>query len=230
MQLKYSLRSSAFLALMLCTVLNLGACVKQSVNNQKPKWQFQGRPVSAQADTRDLRLVGSIGLLPLQFGAQADVAQAQAPILEQVFEQTAQGSLNLKILRVSAKKTAPEPGGQAPYTALELKKIAASAKTDSLLALHVSRFKEREGSALGAQTPAEVAFSLSLYRSRDAKEIWTSSFSLKDQSLSENLMRLRDQFQTKPGWKSATDLLSSGLKAALAELERQRQESFLVQP
>jgi len=79
----------------------------------------------------------------------------------------------------------------------------------------VYRFEEREGSALGVQRPASVAFDLYLIRAEDGKVLWSGVVDRTQRPLSENLLEARAFFKGGGGWVTAETLAIIGLESVI---------------
>jgi len=79
----------------------------------------------------------------------------------------------------------------------------------------VYRFEEREGSALGVQRPASVAFDLYLVRVEDKKVLWSGVVDRTQRALSENLLEAGAFFKGGGGWVTAEALATMGLESAI---------------
>jgi hypothetical protein len=99
-----------------------------------------------------------------------------------------------------------------------LVEMGKSVKADALLVGTIYRFRQRVGSALGADSPASVAFALELIRVADGRVIWRRPFDQTQQSLDQNLLNVGKFFKRGGKWITAEDLASEGLKEIMATL------------
>ncbi len=90
-----------------------------------------------------------------------------------------------------------------------------AAKTDSVLAGYIFRFKQRIGTCYSVQYPASVAFGIHLISVADGSSIWYGHYDETQQSLSENLFRLRLFFKRKWKWITAEEMAISALDELL---------------
>lgn len=98
---------------------------------------------------------------------------------------------------------------------------------DALLVTEISEFSERAGSRLGSDSPARVAFSMSLVRPTDGAELWKASYSFRDEALTDNLFHLKKRGEAgRVGFKSARDLLMNGFKLASKDFAKSRNDQF----
>ena len=105
---------------------------------------------------------------------------------------------------------------------------AKRVKADGILLTKVTNFVPREGSAVGSERPAQVDFSMQVLRVSDGRSLWQSSYHFKDQSLSENLFKIKDRLSkgATPQFRSAEDLIRSGYRSALNNFSKQRLAQF----
>ncbi len=106
---------------------------------------------------------------------------------------------------------------QTPLFAEHQALIAAgrAAKTDLVLAGYIFRFKQRIGTHYSVQSPASVAFGIHLINVADGSSIWYGHYDETQQSLSENLFRLRLFFKRKLQWITAEDMAIAALDELL---------------
>ncbi len=91
---------------------------------------------------------------------------------------------------------------------------------DAVISGRILRFREREGEALGAMSPASVAFVLELWDVKRGDVIWSARFDETQKPLSENLFALGD-FTTRGGrWLKAEELSLEGVKKAVSQLHQ----------
>jgi TolB-like protein len=92
---------------------------------------------------------------------------------------------------------------------------ARAAETDWVLAGYIFRYKQRIGTQYSVQSPASVAFSLHLIGATDGKSIWYGHYDETQQSLSENLFRLKKFLKRKWKWITVEEMAISGLEELL---------------
>ena len=91
---------------------------------------------------------------------------------------------------------------------------------DAVVSGRILRFREREGEAIGAMSPASVAFVLEMWDVKRGDVIWSARFDETQQSLSENLFALRQIGSRGVGWLKAEELSLEGVKKAVDQLHR----------
>lgn len=171
-------------------------------------------PLNTQLlDSATLASVNSIAIgLPLLngAGATAGVSSAEAGAL---IERVAGQTMTLKVMGLAR----PARG-----------EVVNAA--DAVLRTEILRFDERQGSAFGGE-PAVVSFKMSLDSPRKGTPMWTAQYFLKQEAVSENLLRLGERVGPSGlgvGWRSAQEVFERGVRAALVDLNSQREKQFLA--
>ncbi len=86
---------------------------------------------------------------------------------------------------------------------------------ETVLVGEVSRWREREGGALGAKSPASVAFQAYLFRVDTGEMLWKTSFSKTQQPLSENVLEVENFLKGGATWQSSETLARLGVEEVL---------------
>ena len=94
-------------------------------------------------------------------------------------------------------------------------KMGQALGANFIMAGNVWRFKERVGSAAGAETPATVAFGLFLIDVSNGKVFWREVFEKSQSSLSENIFEARAFFKKGAKWVTANELARYGVSEVL---------------
>ena len=89
---------------------------------------------------------------------------------------------------------------------------------DAVLIGQVYRWQERVGTDYGVETPASVAFDVSLVRPSDGTILWRGNYDKTQRSLFENLFDLKTYVKSGGRWLTARELASFGLERLLAEM------------
>ena len=92
-----------------------------------------------------------------------------------------------------------------------ISEVGQRLKTDAVLVGYVYRFRERKGSAYGADEGASVAFDLSLVRSEDGSVLWKDTFDQTQQPLTNNILRLGDYMKHGVKWLTADEFGRYGM-------------------
>ncbi len=101
-------------------------------------------------------------------------------------------------------------------------KLGAQVQASHVLAGTVLRYRERKGTAYGADLPASVAFSLYLLDVASGETVWSASFDKTQQSLSENLLDAAGFFKHGAKWLTAEELTRWGAEDMAAKLKNFR--------
>lgn len=91
---------------------------------------------------------------------------------------------------------------------------------DAVLSGRVLRFREREGEAMGAMSPASVAFVLEVWDVKRGDSIWTARFDETQKALSENLLNIGQVASRGVRWLTAEELAQEGVKKAVSQLHQ----------
>lgn len=178
---------------------------------------------------RDLLSINSVAILPPDVDPRADaVRRARYSLVEDLYA-AAQEQLDLTIAPADQMQKVLGPAfGAARHESAAALSAGKKLGSDAVLSTKILKFVNREGSAVGASTPAAVDFSMSLLRVSDGKEVWSASYHFQDASLTENLFKVEERFNNGrgPGWRSAADLLSNGFRSALKDFSSQRFAQF----
>ncbi len=86
---------------------------------------------------------------------------------------------------------------------------------DTVLVGDVTRWREREGGALGAKKPASVAFQAFLFRVDNGAMLWRTSFSKTQKPLSENVLEVENFLKGGAMWQSSDTLARLGVEEVL---------------
>jgi nucleotide-binding universal stress UspA family protein len=102
-------------------------------------------------------------------------------------------------------------GDPLAVAALAAREFGAS----SIVLGTVSRYREREGEALGARRPASVAFEFTLYAAPQGARIWSARFDETQQFFSENPARMRQYPGRGSRFLTAAELARWGAERAV---------------
>jgi hypothetical protein len=150
------------------------------------------------------------------------------PVSEKKAEEMTFDLFNL--LKTSAKYSLIQPGqARGVYSALlsqdtgisevdMLKKAGKSFSADAVLFGYIYRCRERVGAEYGIQTPASVAFDLSLVSADNGSVLWRGIFNKTQMSLSENLLDFSTFIKSKGKWLTSRELAQIGLEQLVKEL------------
>jgi hypothetical protein len=91
-------------------------------------------------------------------------------------------------------------------------------KADAVLYGKIHRYRDRVGNDYSVDTPASVAFTISLVRVMDGATLWRYSFDQTQQALTENLFNFKLYRSEGMKWLTASELMQYGIKQAAADL------------
>ena len=175
-------------------------------------------PLSAQLlDSSQLASVNSIAIAVPSVATSGAAGTLSADDAGQVIEQVARETMTLKII-------APPQGGR------DGGKQGVLDGADAVLKTEILRFDQRQGSAIGGE-PAVVSFRMNLESRGRRVPMWTAQYFLKQEAVSENLLRLGERVGPSglgAGWSSAQEVFKNGVNAALSNLNAERERQFLV--
>jgi len=106
--------------------------------------------------------------------------------------------------------------GMSPLKMLQ--EIGKTFGADAVLIGQVYRWRERVGSDFGVESPASVAFDLSLVRPSDGAILWRGNYDKTQKSLFENLFDLKDYIKSDGLWLTAKKLAKFGLDKLLEDM------------
>lgn len=86
---------------------------------------------------------------------------------------------------------------------------------DTVLVGEVTRWKEREGGALGAKEPASVAFQAFLLRADNGAMVWSTNFSKTQRPLSENVLEVENFLKGGATWQTSETLARLGVEEVM---------------
>ena len=108
--------------------------------------------------------------------------------------------------------------------------VAVNSSADAVLRTEILRFEERSGSAFGGE-PAVVSFRMTMYSPRVRVDMWTAQYFLKQEALSENLLRIGERVGPGglgAGWSTAHEVFKKGIRGALQDFNSQREQRFVA--
>lgn len=108
-------------------------------------------------------------------------------------------------------------------SAAEAKSPAAMARAighqqggDAVLFVTLTRYTERHGNDYDVVHPASVAFELKLIDATTGKTLWLGAYDKTQESLSENLLTLKDALRRHFTWVTVEELARDGIQEKLA--------------
>jgi len=107
--------------------------------------------------------------------------------------------------------TLTPPPGAAVYDARLGVRVATKAGSTVAVVGAITRYVEREGSALGVRTPASVAYQAALVRAPDGAIVALDRFDYTQQPLTSNLLDLPRFLRARGRWVTREELLEGAL-------------------
>ena len=99
-----------------------------------------------------------------------------------------------------------------------LQEVGKTFGADAVLLGQVYRWRERVGSDFGVESPASVAFDLSLVRPSDGVILWRGNYDKTQKSLFEDLFDLKAYIKSDGRWLTARKLAKFGLDKLLKDM------------
>jgi len=172
-------------------------------------------PLKSQLlDARTLAAINSISIERPSFATGVVAGPLSADEAKAVIDRTARETMTLKV--VSAAQSAAG-------------NTLKSGVVDAVLRTEILRFDQRQGSAVGGE-PAVVSFRMNLESSKGRGAVWSAQYFLKQEAVSENLLRLGERMGPSGlgvGWSTAREVFEKGVRAALSDVNIQRERQFL---
>ncbi len=88
---------------------------------------------------------------------------------------------------------------------------------DAVMTGVISEYTEREGSAVGVESPAAVTFSVEVLDTRDGHTLWEYYFKEKQKPLLENVYEIGKFFKRGAKWITSDELAVEGARKTAAE-------------
>jgi len=99
-----------------------------------------------------------------------------------------------------------------------LQEVGKTFGADAVLIGQVYRWRERVGADFGVESPASVAFDLSLVRPSDGAILWRGNYDKTQRSLFEDLFDYKTYINSKGLWLTAKKLAKLGLDKLLEDM------------
>jgi hypothetical protein len=190
-----------------CLLAALTGCTRE--RGPKP-----GPPVAGRA---------LVAVLPFRTGGVLDEHAAFAPgadpgaVFEDAGPQAAR-SLAVRLIGVGVPVASADrvlavtpPTGAAVYDARLGARVATNTGANLAVVGAITRYVEREGSALGVRTPASVAYQAALVRTPDGAIVALDRFDYTQQPLTSNLLDLPRFVRAGGCWVTREELLEGAL-------------------
>lgn len=123
---------------------------------------------------------------------------------------------NIQWVTVQAPEMVHPPKSDSrPELIRLLQSLGRRHKSDGVLIGYLYAFRERKGGALGADSPAYVAFEVVLISVESGRLLWQSKFSETQAPLNQNLFKLGKFIQRKGRWVTAREMATQALEEIL---------------
>ena len=201
--------------------LNSSVAPSSSSSQSAPAARTRGgvAPTPARYSLVDLR---SVVFVPPFFSGSARLAVDQRDHVYQLAKHVIDAELSIETPTLTPEQLSALSMRESSV----LSQLQQSFGRDSgkgLLVMRISRFEERQGSRIGSDSGAALAFDLVVLRLSDGAAVWQKSYAFTDTDLASNLLSLGSRSQRGGrGWVSVDDLLTQGLKETLSAFEQER--------
>jgi hypothetical protein len=98
----------------------------------------------------------------------------------------------------------------------QLHAIGKATGCEGVLETTLSRYRQRVGTELSAETPAAVSFSMDLVEAETGAVLWASSFDEVQKTLFENVLSFKKAESRGFKWITAQDLIRKGVQSRFA--------------
>ena len=172
-----------------------------------------------------------VAVLPFRTGGGLDDHAAFAPggnpaaVPEDAGVQAAR-SLGVRLIGVGVPVAGADrvlaltpPAGAAVYDASLGVRVAKKAGASLAVVGAITRFVEREGSALGVRKPASIAYQAALVRTSDGAIVASDRFDYTQQPLTSNLLDLPRFLRAGGRWMTRDELLDGALGETAEKFE-----------
>ena len=200
---------------MVSTTCILSSCTFQQNGSERPR-SFSTKPfTTAHVEPQSLSHISSMVLAMPDWAPEA---------------QNCQGRFDLEKAITSAfdseSATTVIDSAERIGTNTDVSRAIQGAKADAAILVKLIRCEELIGSKYGATQPAQVGFMISVI-DKSGKDLWSGTFSMKDQAILDNLLTAREKLKVGTGWVTAEAILNHGLTLAAREFEKDRTRSFI---
>ena len=214
-------------------LLVLSGCIAPGVRDSSTHTKRPGTaivsPLSVTVENpSSLASVNSLVVLPPTFNSLARSAQIDSERVAELVEVSANEELDLKVYgREWLEKNAPSQKGEGLTERYRstLKRLGVQ----GALITEILEYTERVGSSVGGE-PAAVGFRLSIVSVDTGKSVWQGVYSLKQEALTDNLLKIGDRFGKEgsgAGWSTGSVVLQKGLADSFQDFRSRREQQFL---
>ena len=185
---------------------------------------------SQKAGTYEKKKIKTLALMP--FTSKSGIAETKPEDEIAINERFLTVSLYESLLVEAARiKITPLQESEAAYKKIQSEKkfsyyrdIAVSAgkelNVDAVMIGEISEYTERQGSDLGIESPASVAFSIQVLDTEDGKTLWETYFTETQRPLLDNLFEIDKFFKRRGKWITVNQLAKEGARKAASEFNQ----------
>jgi hypothetical protein len=124
----------------------------------------------------------------------------------------------------SLLKIKSQPRGDISVS--DVQAVGRRLKADGVLVTKMLTYVERVGSRIAESTPAQIGFSMSIISVATGEEIWLGTYHVADGAILDNLLKLPQNVERGPRWRTAREILSRGFSLAARDFGVRRREQF----
>jgi hypothetical protein len=215
---------------LMVVVAMLAGCQRGSTPRARTAEQARQAPVDAATAAQPMTGTPVVAVLPFRVGGSLDagatytereaVADAPPDLGEQIAVELGAALAKRGIAVVDGRRVAAAvpPPGAAIYDARLGARVARELGVPMAVMGAVTRYVQREGTALGATKPATVWYQAVLVNADDATVLERATFEHTQQPLSENILDLPKFIQGGGQWVTREQMLSESLPATAGRL------------
>lgn len=102
-----------------------------------------------------------------------------------------------------------------------VQKIGRQSQAEAVICAYVYGFRERVGTAYGADQPARVSFELNMIDVVTGRIVWQDHYSETQQTLNENVLQLGKFIKRKGRWVTAEEMAAGAVNDLIGSLKDQ---------
>lgn len=186
--------------------------------------------LGTEALRHDLLRINSLTLLPIEFDEGIRQQVTKGAGFYDLLGEVAHRELQLEFVHGDAVLSQYADGSPKHSKNFRLS-VGKKLGTDGVVFMRLHEYVERLGSKIGANRPAQVDFTMGVLRVKDGAEVWSATYHVKEEALSENLFSLQPRVKegrSGASWDSAHDILERGFRDAFRDFEEKRTREFMM--
>ena len=129
-------------------------------------------------------------------------------------------ALDVSVVPIGDVLRATPPPGAAIYDVDLAARVGAAVSADYIVLGAIGRYREREGSSLGVESPASVAYRCVLVDVGRRSHAGSYDLDYTQQPLAEDLTQLPQWLQGRIGWLTRDEILESALSRTARQIAR----------